>query len=188
VRREDRDPGGSSTIIFSLRVGIADEVRVNTIRNGISRFKTCSSSRTRSTARAACAASTALACIGIRTRSERVIARETIREAVPSRSTTTNWRPPLSRSMMPTIELSVTSEITRILVALSPCAQAAIGRFGSQSMSETVPPKWASVVPSTRAVVDLPAPPLGLATEMTGMGAASIGSATNLREETLSSR
>jgi hypothetical protein len=51
------------------------EVRVMSTRAGICRPITCSSSRTRAAAWAASVASTALACIGIKTRSERAIAR-----------------------------------------------------------------------------------------------------------------
>src|SRR3954471_2495369 len=51
----------------------------------------------------------------------------------------------------------------------SPLRHETSGRFGSQSSTVTLAFCSASVVASTRVVVLFPAPPLGLATAMTGM-------------------
>src|SRR6476659_7924622 len=106
--------------------------------------------------------------MGISTRSERAMARDTMRLAVPSRSTRTNWRPARSASITGTIWLSLTSPRIRTVLIEVPRDQARIGWFGSQSISDTLAPRVASVVPMTSAVVDLPAPPLGFAIAMTG--------------------
>src|SRR5690349_18436382 len=51
-------------------------------------------------------------------------------------------------------------------------AQAETGRFGSASMMVTAAPLRASSQARTTAEVDLPAPPLGLAKTMVGIGIA----------------
>src|SRR3954464_11625183 len=115
-------------------------------------------------------ASSVVARIGVSTRSAWLIARETRREAMPSRSTITIW-PFLSWALIVrTISASVTSDRTVMCGGSAPrLAHSESERFGSQSSSVTSAPARASSVPRITAQVDFPAPPFDDAMATTGM-------------------
>jgi len=104
------------------------------------------------------------------TRSARLMAYTTIMEAVPSRSTMTNAVFRAASSMARMMVCSVTLS-TKVSVFGLPgrLAQRDTGLFGSASMMVTEAPFSASCVARRTAAVDLPTPPLGEATEITGM-------------------
>src|SRR3954453_5517553 len=114
-------------ISFSFLLGICGLVRVNSTLQAILRFINCSSSWMSEKALAAWAASRALAAIGISTRSDRAMAREAMRLAVPSRSMITNWRIALSESITGTILLSLISGTITAVVSDMPVRHALRG-------------------------------------------------------------
>src|SRR3978361_599224 len=74
-------------------------------------------------------------------------------------------------SIVSIIESSVTSASTIREAGLpGRLAHCDTGLFGSASIMITVPPRSANMVARSTAEVDFPAPPLGLANTMVGMG------------------
>src|ERR1700733_9366003 len=112
--------------------------------------------------------------VGMMTRSARLIACATIRLAVPSRSTMTNCVFSAAASTASSNVSSATATTVSLdggPVSLLHCE---IGWLGSASISVTEPPRPASSVASSKAEVDLPAPPLEEARAMVGMAETQI--------------
>ena len=154
----------------SILVVISGFVLVMMMRKGMTRPSSASSSSLmRFTARPASLESRALACSGMSTRSACVMARDTRRFAVPSRSTRTNWRTALCSRITRMMLLSVTSPTTSTVEVDSPDLQRRMGLFGSASMIVTEAPIASNACARTRVIVLFPAPPFELAVTMTGI-------------------
>src|SRR5271165_588316 len=145
-------------------------VRVNKMAVGMVLPAVFSMLRMSRMAFTASAASSRLPWVGTMTRSARLIAYPTIKDAVPSRSTTTKAALREAWSIWSRMASSVTSATTARLAGFpGRFAQRERGLLGSASMTATFAPCPASSVARMTAEVDFPAPPLGLAKTMVGM-------------------
>ena len=145
-------------------------VIVKTMACRMGRPSASSSSSTSASARTPIVASSVVARMGVSKRSALDVARDTNRDATPSRSTMT-IRPSASCCLIVrTNSDSPTSDLTAIRGGRVPqFDQIVIERFGSQSRTTTSAPAWASSVANITEAVDLPDPPFGEATVTTGM-------------------